>query len=98
MLSALHLVEFLGNKLVVRPTVDSLDTLIPSETIPHFVLSALHLVEFPANKLVVRQAASTREGVVLEIEKLAELETQMRTQEGLELMIVPDHSVHYPLG
>jgi hypothetical protein len=78
MLSALHLVEFLGNKLVVRPTVDSLDTLIPSETIPHFVLSALHLVEFPANKLVVRQAASTREGVVLEIEKLAELETQMR--------------------
>jgi hypothetical protein len=58
------------------------------------VLSALHLVEFPGNKLVVRQASSTREGVVLEIEKLAET----KTQEGLELMIVPDHSVHYSLG
>jgi hypothetical protein len=58
------------------------------------VLSALHLIEFLANKLVVRQASSTREGVVHEIEKLAE----MKTQEGLELMIVPDHSVHHPLG
>jgi len=58
------------------------------------VLSALHLVEFLANKLVFRQASSAREGVALLIEKLSE----MKTQEGLELMIVPDHSVHYPLG
>ena len=50
-----------------------LGTIISSETNPHFVLSALQLVELLVNKLPdVYQTSFIREGVVYEIEKLAE--------------------------
>jgi len=53
-----------------------LGTIISSETNPHFVLSALQLVELLVNKLPdVYQTSFIREGVVYEIEKLAETET-----------------------
>lgn len=54
-----------------------LGTIISSETNPHFVLSALQLVELLVNKLPdVYQTSFIREGVVYEIEKLAETETK----------------------
>jgi E3 ubiquitin-protein ligase TRIP12 len=54
-----------------------LGTIISSETNPHFVLSALQLVELLVNKLPdVYQTSFIREGVVYEIEKLAEMETK----------------------
>ena len=59
------------------PMASFLGTIISSETNPHFVLSALQLVELLVNKLPdVYQTSFIREGVVYEIEKLAEMETK----------------------
>jgi E3 ubiquitin-protein ligase TRIP12 len=59
------------------PMASFLGTIISSETNPQFVLSALQLVELLVIKLPdVYQTSFIREGVVYEIEKLAEMETK----------------------